>query len=83
MSSKKYRSFSAQFQAEIVLTLLSGQKSAAQICREHELERALEQEERKALMKSVQGAMPKVKVTPLCRLAAFRLRGNNGQLMLM
>ena len=37
MSSKKYRSFSAEFKAEIVLSLLSGQKSAAQICREHEL----------------------------------------------
>jgi transposase len=37
MSSKKYRSFSAEFKAEIVLSLLSGHKSAAQICREHEL----------------------------------------------
>lgn len=37
MSHKKHRTFSAEFKAETVLALLSGQKSAAQICRELEL----------------------------------------------
>jgi transposase len=41
MSHKKHRTFSAEFKAEIILALLSGQKSTAQLCREHELSATL------------------------------------------
>ena len=37
MSKKKRRSFSAEFKAEIVLAVLTGEKSQAQICREHQI----------------------------------------------
>ena len=37
MSKKKRRSFSPEFKAEVVLTVLTGEKSQAQICREHQL----------------------------------------------
>jgi transposase len=35
--SQKRRNFSAEFKAEVVLQYLTGQKSAADICREHQL----------------------------------------------
>lgn len=34
---RKYRKFSAEFKAEQVLALLAGSKTAAEICREHDL----------------------------------------------
>lgn len=38
---KKRRTFSAQFKAQVVLEVLSGAKSAAQVCREHSLKDTL------------------------------------------
>jgi transposase-like protein len=37
----KRRTFSAQFKAAVVLEVLSGAKSAAQVCREHNLKDTL------------------------------------------
>ena len=37
MSKRKRREFSAEFKAEIVLSVLTGEKRQAAICREHEL----------------------------------------------
>lgn len=37
MSRKKRRSYSAEFKFQIVLEILRGEKSAAQICRDHNL----------------------------------------------
>ena len=37
MSKRKRRKFSAEFKAKIVLAVLTGEKSQATICREHEL----------------------------------------------
>ena len=37
MSKQKRRKFSAEFKAKIVLSVLTGEKSQAEICREHEL----------------------------------------------
>ena len=37
MSKRKRRQFSAEFKAKIVLAVLTGEKSQAAICREHEL----------------------------------------------
>jgi len=39
--SKARRSFTPEFKAEVVLQYLSGQKSAAEICREHGLKDSL------------------------------------------
>lgn len=41
MSKRTRRSFSASFKAEVVLSLISGQKTQAEICRAHELSPAL------------------------------------------
>jgi transposase-like protein len=41
MSNRVRRSFAASFKAQIVLSLLSGEKSQAEICREHQLSPAL------------------------------------------
>jgi transposase-like protein len=38
---QKHRSFKPEFKARVVLQLLSGEKSAAQICREHKLSEQL------------------------------------------
>lgn len=37
MSKRKWRQFSAEFKAKIVLAVLTGEKSQATICREYEL----------------------------------------------
>jgi transposase-like protein len=37
MSSHQRRSFSASFKAEVVLSLLTGAKTQAELCRQHEL----------------------------------------------
>ena len=37
MSRKKRRSYSAEFKFQIVLEVLRGERSAAQICRDHKL----------------------------------------------
>ena len=37
MNKRKRRKFSAELKAEIVLAVLTGEKSQAEICREHEL----------------------------------------------
>ena len=37
MSKRKRRSFSASFKAELVLAVLTGEKSQAEVCREHQL----------------------------------------------
>jgi|SRR5688572_18313995 len=37
MSKRKRRKFSAELKAEMVLAVLTGEKSQAEICREHEL----------------------------------------------
>jgi transposase len=37
MARRTRRSFTPQFKAEVVLELLTGRKSAAQLCREHQL----------------------------------------------
>jgi transposase len=37
MSDKKYRTFTAAFKAKVVLELISGQKSQAEICRDNQL----------------------------------------------
>lgn len=37
MSRKKRRTFSAEFKAELVLCVLTGEKSQAEACREHQL----------------------------------------------
>jgi len=37
MSKRKRRSFSAEFKAELVLAVLTGEKSQAEVCREHQL----------------------------------------------
>ena len=37
MSKRKRRSFSAEFKAELVLSVLMGEKSQAEVCREHQL----------------------------------------------
>jgi transposase len=38
---QKHRSFKPEFKARVVLQLLTGEKSAAQICREHKLSEQL------------------------------------------
>ena len=35
--AKKHRTFSPEFKAQVVLTVLSGGKTAAEICREHQI----------------------------------------------
>ena len=35
--SRKHRAFTAEFKAEVVLSLLSGLKTQAELCREHQL----------------------------------------------
>ncbi len=37
MSRKKRRQFTPEFKAEVVLAILQGHKSAAEVCREHDL----------------------------------------------
>ena len=37
MSKRKRRSFSAEFKAELVLSVLTGEKSQAEVCREYQL----------------------------------------------
>lgn len=37
MARKKRRQFSAEFKFEVVVELLRGEKSAAQVCREHDI----------------------------------------------
>lgn len=37
MSKQKRRKFSAEFKAKIVLSVLTGEKSQAEICRDHQL----------------------------------------------
>ena len=37
MSKRKRRTFSAEFKTEIVLSVLTGEKSQAEVCREHQL----------------------------------------------
>ena len=37
MSRRKRRTFSAEFKTELVLSVLTGEKSQAEVCREHQL----------------------------------------------
>ncbi|MBT7074244.1 MAG: transposase, partial [Anaerolineae bacterium] len=37
----KRRTFTAEFKAKVVLAILSGEKTAAEICREHRIKEAL------------------------------------------
>ncbi len=37
MSRRKRRTFSAEFKTELILSVLTGEKSQAEICREHQL----------------------------------------------
>jgi len=37
MSKRKRRGFSAKFKADLVLAVLTGEKSQAEVCREHQL----------------------------------------------
>ena len=41
MSRRKRRTFTAEFKAEVVLELLSGKRSSAELCREHQLSPSL------------------------------------------
>ena len=71
MPSKKYRTFSAEFKVEIVLSLLSGQKSPAQICREHELSPTLLNNWREAFLQNARNVFtsPKQQNTDAGRVA--------------
>jgi len=37
MSKRKRRKFSAEFKTEVVLTIISGAKNQAEVCREHQI----------------------------------------------
>jgi len=37
----KYRTFTSEFKAQVVLAVLTGSKSAAEVCREHQLKDAV------------------------------------------
>ena len=39
--TKKHRTFSPEFKAQAVLAVLSGRKTAAEICRQHQIKPAL------------------------------------------
>lgn len=56
MSTKKHRTFTAEFKAEAVLALLSQQKSQAQLCREHELSPQLLQGWKETFLANAQSA---------------------------
>lgn len=58
MPQKKHRTFTAAFKAEVVLELLSGQKSAAELCREHELSATLLQNWKETFLANAQKAFP-------------------------
>ena len=38
---RKYRTFTPEFKAQVVLEIVSGRKSQAQVCREHQLKESL------------------------------------------
>lgn len=38
---RKYRTFTPEFKAQVVLEILSGTKSQAQVCREHQLKESI------------------------------------------
>lgn len=61
MPHKKHRTFTAAFKAEVVLELLSGHKSAAELCREHELSVTLLQNWKETFLANAQKAFPSVK----------------------
>jgi transposase-like protein len=56
MSTRNRRTFSAKFKSEVVLTLLTGQKSQAEICRQHELSPALLAQWKDALLANASAA---------------------------
>jgi transposase len=58
MPHKKHRTFTAAFKAEVVLELLSGHKSAAELCREHELSATLLQNWKDTFLQNAQKAFP-------------------------
>lgn len=58
MANKKHRTFTAAFKAEVVLELLSGQKSAAELCREHELSLTLLQNWKETFLQNAERAFP-------------------------
>jgi len=58
MPPKKHRSFTAAFKAEVVLELLSGHKSAAELCREHELSTTLLQNWKDTFLQNAEKAFP-------------------------
>lgn len=56
MSTRNRRSFTAQFKAEVALSLITNQKSQAEICREHELSPALVAQWKEALLTNASAA---------------------------
>lgn len=58
MPHKKHRTFTAAFKAEVVLELISGQKNAAELCREHELSATLLQNWKDTFLENAERAFP-------------------------
>ena len=58
MSHKKHRSFTPEFKTQIVLALISGHSSPAQLCREHELSPNLLNTWKETFLKNATNAFP-------------------------
>jgi transposase-like protein len=58
MPHKKHRTFTTAFKVEVVLELISGQKSAAELCREHELSATLLQNWKDTFLENAERAFP-------------------------
>ena len=56
MSSRQRRAFSAKFKAEVVLALLTGAKTQAELCRQHELSPTLLSQWKDALLENAAAA---------------------------
>ena len=71
MSTRSRRLFSAKFKAEVVLSLLTGQKSSAELCREHELSPTLLAQWKEALRTNAAAAFisPDQRTEEAARLA--------------
>jgi transposase len=61
MATRKHRTFTAEFKTETVLALLSGQKSQAQLCREHEISPSLLQGWKETFLANAKNAFASTK----------------------
>ena len=62
---QKHRTFKPEFKARVILQLLSGEKSAAQICREHRLSDQLLANWKKQFLENADSIFDQVRVGSL------------------